>query len=82
MHRYVKKASEEYTECKDGTKDTVKWASVKRKLDTEVIGMCVTPIWLSHRNSRKMVKRYVILDNCSQGSFIKDEIIFAYQAEN
>ena len=82
MHGYVKKVSEEYIECKDGTKDTVKCASVKRKLDTEVIGMCVAPIWLSHRNFRKMVKRYVISDNCSQGSFIKDEIIFAYQAEN
>ena len=75
MHSYVKKASEEYTEYKDGTKDTVKCASVKGKLDTEVISICVVPVWVGHRNSRKMVKTYAMLDNCSQGSFIKDEII-------
>ena len=32
MHGYVKKASEEYTEYKDGTKDTLKCASVKGNL--------------------------------------------------
>ena len=31
------------TESKDCTKDTVKCASVKRKLDSEVISMCVVP---------------------------------------
>ena len=75
MHAYVTKASEENTESKDGTKDTVKCASVKGKIDTEVIHMCVVPVWVGHRNSRKMVKTYAMLDNCSQGSFIKDEII-------
>ena len=75
MHGYVKKASEEYTEYKDGTTDTVKCALVKGKLKTEVRSMCVVPVWVGHRNSRKMVKTYAMLDNCSQGSFIKDEII-------
>ena len=74
MYSYVKKASEEYTEYKEGTKDTVKCASVKGKPDTEVISMCVVPVWIAHRNSTKMVKTYAMLDNCSQGSFIKDEI--------
>ena len=58
MDGYVKKASEENTESKDGTKDTVKCAPVKEKLDTEVISMCVVPVWVGHRNSRKMVKTY------------------------
>ena len=75
MHGYVKKASEEYTEYKDGTKDSVKCASVIGKLDIEVLSMCVVSVWVSHRNSRKMVKAYTMLDNCNQGSFIKDEII-------
>ena len=75
MHGYVKKASEEYTEYKDGTAETVKFASVKGKLENEVISMCVVPVWVGHRNSRKMVKTYAMLGNCSQGSFIKDEII-------
>ena len=75
MHGYVKKASEKNTESKDGTKDTVKCASVKGKLDAEVINMCAVPVWVGHRNSRKMVKTYDMLDNGSQGPFIKDEII-------
>ena len=75
MHGYVKKASEENAESKDGTKVTVKCASVKGKLDTEVISMCVVPVWVGHRSSKKMVKAYAMLDNCSQRSFIKDEII-------
>ena len=36
----MKKVSEENTESKDGTKDTVKCASLKGKLDTEVMSMC------------------------------------------
>ena len=40
IHGYIKTVSEENTESKDGTKDTVKCASLKRKLDTEVISMC------------------------------------------
>ena len=75
MHGYVKKASEEYTEYKDATKDTVKCASVKGKLGTEVITMCVVPVWVGRRNYREMVKTYATLDNCSQGSFIKNQII-------
>ena len=70
-HGYIKKASKENIESKDDTKDKVKCASVKGKLDTEVISMCVMSVCVIHRNSRKMV----MLDNCSQGSSIKDEII-------
>ena len=55
MDDYVKKASEENTESKDGTKDKGKCASVKEKLDTEVISMCVVPVLVGHRNSRKIV---------------------------
>ena len=40
--------TEENTESKDGTKDTVKCASVKGKIDTEVIHMCVVPVWVGH----------------------------------
>ena len=37
--------------------------------------MCVVPVWVGHRNSRKMVKTYAVLGNCSQVSFINDKII-------
>ena len=52
MHVYVKKASEESTEYKDATKDTVKCSLVKGKLDTEVITMCVVPVWVGRRNGQ------------------------------
>ena len=48
MHGYVKKVSEGNTESKYDTKDTVKCSSVKGKLDTEVISMCVVPVWVGH----------------------------------
>ena len=45
------------------------------KLDAEVISMCIVAVWIVHKSSRKMVKTYAILDNCSQGSFINEKII-------
>ena len=53
----------------------VKCASVNGKLEAEVISMCVIPIWVCQNNSKKMFKTYAMLDNCSQGSFIRDELI-------
>ena len=35
----------------------------------------MVPIWVGHRNSRKLIKKHAVLGNCSQESFIKDEII-------
>ena len=37
--------------------------------------MCVVAVWIGHKSSKKMVKTYAMLDNCSQGSFIKEEVI-------
>ena len=45
------------------------------KLEADVISMCIVAVWVSHKSSRKMVKTYGMLDNCSKGSFIKEEII-------
>ena len=42
-------------------------ASVNGKFDVEVISMCVVPI--------KTIKTYAMLDNCSQGSFIKQDLL-------
>ena len=75
MQFYVKKVSQGNTESKDDTKDTAKCALVKGKLDTEMISMCMVHVLVGHRNSRKIVKTYAMLDICSQGSFIEDEII-------
>ena len=37
--------------------------------------MCVVPIWVGYKNSTKIFKTYAILENCSQGSFIRDELV-------
>ena len=47
--------------------------------NTEVINMCIEAVWFGHKSSRKMVTRYAMLDNCSQGSFIKEEIIEEFE---
>ena len=43
--------------------------------NTEVINMCIEAVWVGHKSSRKMVTRYAMLDNCSERSFNKEEII-------
>ena len=78
MHEYMKrKTNEDHDNAQPrelGT-ETVKYASVNGKRDTEIISMCIVAVWVGHKSSKKMVKTYTVLDNCSQGSFIKEEII-------
>ena len=50
-------------------------ASVNGKFDVEVISMCVVPIKISHQNCKKTIRTYAMLDNCSQGSFIKQDLL-------
>ena len=52
--------------------DTVKCASVNGKLDAEIISMCIVAVWVGHKSTTKMVMTYAMLDNCTQGSFIKE----------
>ena len=47
-------------------------ASVNGKFDVEVISICVVPIKISHQNCKKT---YAMLDNCSQGSLIKQDLL-------
>ena len=57
------------------SKESVKCASVNGKLEAEIISSCVVLIWVGHKSSKKMFKTYAMQDNCSQGSFIRDELI-------
>ena len=57
------------------SKESVKRVSVNEKLESEVISMFFVPIWVGHKNSNKIFKIFAMLDNCSQGSFIRDELI-------
>ena len=78
MHDYMKKKTNEdlgNAQLRESGTDTVKCASLNRKLKAEVISMCIVAVWVGHKSSRKMVKTYTMLDNCIQGSFIEEEII-------
>ena len=59
---------------KSGT-DTVKFASVIGIYETNIVSMCIMAVWISCKSSRKMVKTYEVLHNCSQRCFIKEDII-------
>ena len=81
MHEYYVR------ECEDGkdgsltekhsneSKGSVKCTSVNRKLEAEVISICVVPIRVGHKNSTEMFKTNAMLNNCCQGSYIRDELI-------
>ena len=47
------------------------------KLRSDLISMCVVPVQIRHPDSNKILDTYVMLDNCSQGTFVKEEIIEA-----
>ena len=78
MHDCMKKKTNEdhdNAQPRESGTDAVKCASVNAKLEAEVTSMCIVAVWVGHNSSSKMVKTYAMLDNCSQGSFIKEEII-------
>ena len=37
--------------------------------------MCVFPVTLKHKNSSREVKTFAMLDNCSQVSFVKEDLL-------
>ena len=51
------------------------YVSLNGKFDVEVISMCVVSIQISHQNCKKTIRTDAVLDNCSQGSFIKQDLL-------
>ena len=51
------------------------FVSVNGKFDVEVITMCLMPLKISHLNCNKTIRTYAMLDNCRQGSFIKQDLL-------
>ena len=47
------------------------------KFRSDVINMCVVPVQICHPDSKKVLDTYAMLDNCSQDTFVKEEIIEA-----
>ena len=51
--------------------ENVTCASVNGKFDVEVISICVVPIKISHQSYKRTISIYAMLDNCSQGLYVK-----------
>ena len=49
--------------------------AVNCKFDVEVISMCVVPIKIPHQNYKETIRNYAMLGNCSQESFIKQDLL-------
>ena len=46
--------------------------SLTKKL---VWSVCVVPVAMKHKNSSREVKTFTMLDNCSQGTFVKEDLM-------
>ena len=74
LHGYKPKKAD--GNSKDGENEKpppLKNASIK--CSSKLISMCVVPIKISHTNSSKVLAVHAMLDNCSQGTFVKEDII-------
>ena len=51
-------------------------ATTQENSDTEIIIMCIVPVKIRHwKNIKNEVLTYAMLDSCSQGSFIQEDLI-------
>ena len=53
----------------------LKCASLKGKKESKVISMCIVPVKVKHEDGKDTITTYAMLDNCSQGSFIHDNLV-------
>ena len=53
----------------------LKCASVSRKAGSKVINMCIVPVKVQHTDGKGMIQTYAMLDNCSQDSFIHENLV-------
>ena len=47
----------------------------------QVISMCVVPVDIRHKKSNIVVRTLAMLDNCSQGIFVKTELLEKLEVE-
>ena len=50
-------------------------ASMTGKTGFKVISMCIVPVKVKHKDGKDTIISYAMLDNCSQGSFIHDNLV-------
>ena len=58
-----------------GFNDDLTCASMTRKTGSKVISMCIVPVKVKHEDGKDTITTYAMLDNCSQGSFIHDNLV-------
>ena len=75
------KVGEVAENSKDGDSDTVETnfaemdvKSASANIASKVISMFVVPIEINHEQTKREVSAFVMLDNCSQGCFIKNNV--------
>ena len=72
LHGYRAEKSKEKQsdgQLSDGANAHVNCATAKTKSD--IISMCVVPVFVRHKLSNRIVKTYAMLDNCSQATFMQ-----------
>ena len=62
------------SEASEERKDGEVAACASLNTGMEVISMCIVPVKLIHRDSGKALKTYVLLDSCSQNTFILERL--------
>ena len=84
LHGYVPKVKTDNSQTKANPErlskttcgeENVACASVNGKFDVKVTSICVELIKISHQNCKKIIRPCTMLDNCSQESFIKQDLL-------
>ena len=86
LHGYqYKKQNNEPGKNNDGKKEETQFSNRCTKIEdfsnpsinqeTSMVSMCVVPLIVKHKNSSREMKTFAMLDNCSQGNFIKEDLL-------
>ena len=70
--KYKKKGNNEDTDTKEDKPEEVKCTSTNTR--PGVISMCIVPVQIKSKDTSKTIHTYALLDSCSQGTFILDQL--------
>ena len=59
----------------EGNLKSKKCARMTGKTESKVISMCIVPVKAKHEDDKDTITTYALLDNCSQGSLIHDNLV-------
>ena len=72
IQKHKKKGKNEDTDTKEDKPEEVKCASINTGSD--VISMCIVSVQIASTSTSKKVHTYALLDSCSQGTFVLDQL--------